>query len=268
MSAIDLPLKHPERELAGFQPIKAIKHFRHLVANKEDTEQVFHIIEALKGRKSAKQAADFVQSPEGRALLVADRDLPSMLDNHDNWAGAADDSLAQHYVRFMQREGLTAAGLVEESYKWLSKEERPNDLYEWYFERLRDTHDLFHVLSGYGRDALGELCLLGFSYAQNHNRGVQFIAYAGARQLKKDSRTSAPVFAAVREGQRLGAAAAKLAHQDVEKLMQLPLEEAREMLGIGKPELYRECLRTFEAEGLSAQDPGNISLEQPECCAA
>lgn len=269
MSAIDRPLHHPDRKLAGFQPLKAMGHFKKLIADKEDTEQVFHIIEALKGHKSAKQAADFVQSPEGQALLRADRDLPAMLDNHDNWADMAEDSVAQHYVRFMKREGLTAQGLVEESYKWLSKEDRPNDLYEWYFERLRDTHDLFHVLSGYGRDALGELCLLGFSYAQNHNRGVLFIAYAGARQLKKDSGSAAPVFAAVREGQRLGAAAAKLAHQDVEKLLSLSLEEAREQLGIGEPVLYRECLETFKAEGLSTQDPGNLpAVGQTECCAA
>ncbi|MGB7374732.1 Coq4 family protein [Pontixanthobacter sp.] len=269
MSAIDRPLHHPDRTLTGFQPVKAITHFRKLIANKEDTEQVFHIIEALKGRKSARQAARFVQSPEGQALLREDRDLPAMLDNHANWADMAEHSVAQHYVRFMKREGLTAQGLVEESYKWLSKDDRPSDLYEWYFERLRDMHDLFHVLSGYGRDALGELCLLGFSYAQNHNRGVLFIAYAGARQLKKDSGSAAPVFAAVREGQRLGAAAAKLAHQDVEQLLALPLEEAREQLGIGEPVLYRQCLETFRAEGLSTQDPGNLPAQtQQECCPA
>ncbi len=268
MTPMERPLQHPDRKLTGFQPLKAMRHFKNLVADKEDTEQVFHIIEALKGRKSARQAADFVQSKEGRALLSDDRDLPGMLDNHDNWAECTEDSVAQNYIRFMKREGLTAAGLVEESYQWLPKEERPEDLYEWYFERLRDTHDLFHVLTGYGRDALGELALLGFSYAQNHNPGVIFIAYAGAREQKKHSGSSAPIFAAVREGQRLGKAAAKLAHQDVEKLMHEPLDVARKRLNIGEPKIYRECLRIFEEEGLWIQDPSNTPSKDVGCCAA
>ena len=38
----------------------------------------------------------------------------------------------------------------------------------WMGERLRDIHDLFHVITGYGRDALGELCLLAFTNAQHY----------------------------------------------------------------------------------------------------
>jgi len=268
MSPIERPLQHSDRRHVGFQPVKAWRHFRKLTADKEDTEQVFHIIEALKSRKGAKQAADFVQSAPGRALLSDNRELVTMLDDHSNWADCAEDSVAKHYVRFMKREGLTAAGLAEESYQWLPKDHRPEDLYEWYFERLRDTHDLFHILTGYGRDGLGELSLLGFSYAQNHNPGVLFIAYAGARQMKKVSGSKAPIYAAIREGQRLGRAAAKLGHQNVEELMHEPLGAARERLGIGKPETYRECLRIFEAEGLSLQDPAAEPEKAQDCCAA
>ena len=51
MTPIERPLQHPDRKHAGFQPFKAWRHFRKLTENKEDTEQVFHIIEALKSRK-------------------------------------------------------------------------------------------------------------------------------------------------------------------------------------------------------------------------
>ena len=256
MKPIERPLQHPDRTHSGFQPFKALSHFRKLIADKEDTEQVFHIVEALKGRKTSRQAAEFVQSEEGRKLLERDFDIPARLDDHARWADCAPGSVAQKYMAFMKREGLTAQGLVEESHKWQPPEQRPQDLYEWYYDRLRDTHDLFHVLTGYGRDGLGELSLLGFSYTHNHNRGVQFIAYAGARQMKKASGSAAPIFAAIAEGKRLGREAAKLAHQDVEMLMREPLEDARKRLNIGKPEIYRECLKIFEAEGLSTQDPG------------
>ncbi|WP_427968385.1 Coq4 family protein [Altererythrobacter sp.] len=254
MAVIDRPLVHPDRKLSGFRPFKAWRHFRKLIADKEDTEQVFHIIEALKGRKSYNKALDFVKSDAGQALIQRGNDLPGMLDDHARWADLPPNSVAQNYIRFMKREGLSAAGLVEESNKFKPASERPNDQLEWYFERLRDTHDLFHVLTGYGRDALGEGCLLGFSYEQNPSPGVLFIAYAGNRELRKATKTKAPVLDALREGRRLGREAAQLAHQEVESLMHEDIDEARARLNLGRPEIYCHCLEILEAEGNSAQE--------------
>ena len=254
MALIDRPLVAPERTISGFRPRKALHHFGKLVEDKEDTEQVFHVIEALKGKKSHKQAWEFIKSNEGQRFLHDEVDIPAMLDDHDRWADLPENSVGKHYMAFMEREGLTAAGLVAESHKWAPPEARPQDLTEWYFDRLRDTHDLFHVLTGYGRDALGEACLLGFTYSQNYNRGVLFLAYAGAHQIKKVSGTKAPLFSAVREGQRNGKAALKLAHQDVEALLHEDIEDARARLNIAKPSLYRECLATLEAEGNARED--------------
>lgn len=254
MALIDRPLVAPERTISGFRPGKVLHHFSKLVEDKEDTEQVFHIIEATKGKKSHRQAWNFIKSDEGQRFLNEEVDIPAMLDDHARWADLPENSVGQKYMAFMKREGLTAAGLVAESHKWAPPESRPDDLTEWYFNRLRDTHDLFHVLTGYGRDALGEAALLGFSYNQNHNPGILFIAYAGARQIKKVSGTSAPLYSAVREGQRLGKAAAKLAHLDVEALMREDIDAARARLNIGKPEIYFECLRILEREGNLIED--------------
>ncbi|WP_252257697.1 ubiquinone biosynthesis protein COQ4 [Erythrobacter aurantius] len=256
MALIDRPLVSPDRKIAGFQPGKVLRHFAKLVEDKEDTEQVFHIIEATKGRKSHRQAWDFIRSPEGQRFLRDEVDIPAMLDDHARWADLPENSVGKHYMAFMKREGLSAAGLVAESHKWAPPESRPDDLTEWYFNRLRDTHDLFHVLTGYGRDALGEACLLGFSYSQNHNKGILFIAYAGARQIKKVTGTAAPLFSAVREGQRLGKAAAKLAHMDVEAVMREDIDAARARLGIGKPVIYRQCLAELQSEGFAEETLG------------
>lgn len=249
MSVMDRPLVAPERKVSGIQPLKALRHFGKLVEDKEDTAQVFHIIEAMKTKKGHQQAWDFIRSGEGQRFLREGVDIPGSLDDHARWADCPANSVAQKYIAFMKREGLSAQGLVDESHRWAPEDQRPHDLTEWYFNRLRDTHDLFHVLTGYGRDAIGEAALLGFSYEQNHNPGVIFIAYAGARQIKKMSGTKAPIYAAVREGQRLGKAAAKLAHQDVQALMREDIEAARARLNIGKPQTYFDCLRILEEEG-------------------
>lgn len=249
MALINLPLVAPERKVAGFQPLKVLHHFGKLVEDKEDTAQVFHIIEATKGKQSHNQAWDFVRSPEGQRFIAEETDIPAMLDDHDRWADCGPNTVAAHYIAFMKREGLSAAGLVAESHKWQAPESRHADLTEWYFNRLRDTHDLFHVLTDYGRDALGEASLLGFSYDQNHNKGILFIAYAGARQIKKTSGTKAPLYAAVKEGRRLGKAAAKIAHQDIAALMREDIGAARARMNIGTPAVYRQCLAILESEG-------------------
>lgn len=254
MALLDLPLLAPERKVSGFRPLKVLHHFGKLVDDKEDTEQVFHIIEATKGRRSHAQARDFIRSPEGQRFLADGVDIPAMLDDHARWADCAPNSVAAHYIAFMKREGLSAAGLVAESHRWAPPESLPRDQTQWYFDRLRDTHDLFHVLTGYGRDALGEVSLLGFTYEQNHNTGILFIAYAGARQIKKVSGTKAPLFAAIKEGRKLGRAAAKIAHQDIAALMREDIDEARTRLGIGKPEVYRQCLAILEGEGMMRED--------------
>lgn len=254
MALLDRPLVAADRTISGFQPRKVLHHFRKLVEDKEDTEQVFHIIEATKGKKSHEQAWEFIRSREGQRFLREETDIPAMLDDHGRWADLPENSVGRHYMAFMQREELTARGLVEESHKWAPPESRPDDLTEWYFNRLRDTHDLFHVLTTYGRDALGEAALLGFSHSQNHNGGILFIAYAGARQIKKTTRTRAPIYRAIREGQRLGKAAHKLAHLDIAALMHEDIDAARARLGVGEPVIYRQCLDILAAEGIARED--------------
>jgi ubiquinone biosynthesis protein COQ4 len=253
MTVSDLPLVAHDRKVSGFRPLKVLHHFGKLVEDKEDTEQVFHIIEATKGKRSFAQAHGFINSPEGQRMMAEGTNIPAMLDDHARWADCGPETVAAHYIAFMKREGLSAAGLVAESHKWAPPENLPQDQTQWYFDRLRDTHDLFHVLTGYGRDALGEASLLGFSYEQNHNKGILFIAYAGARQIIKVSGTKAPLYAAVKEGRALGRAAAKIAHQDIAALMREDIAAARARMNIGKTEVYRQCLAILESEGVARE---------------
>src|SRR3546814_7928268 len=52
--------------------------------------------------------------------------------------------------------------------------------------------------------ALGEQCVLGFTYGQTGNYGNFFIAYAGGYELKRGVKGDAPVMGAIRQGQRHG----------------------------------------------------------------
>ena len=130
---------------------------RNLIADKEDTEQVFHIIESLNGKATLRDFERFMASPNGPSLLAARTDLPAMLDDHDTLWALPQGTVGRTYVEFMEREGLSAAGLVAESQKFRASWDDHEDDLLWYLDRLRDVHDLFHIMTGYGRDALGGL---------------------------------------------------------------------------------------------------------------
>src|SRR3546814_13155116 len=98
--------------------------------------------------------SDLVTSDFGRKLMEREPYLPDLLDDH-RWIDELPEGTVGHaYVTFMRREGLSAAGLVAESDKM--GRQQFDDQLQWYSNRLRDTHDLFPILTGYGRAALGE----------------------------------------------------------------------------------------------------------------
>jgi len=96
--------------------------------------------------------------------MLAEPCLADILDDHDTLPRHDEGSVARAYVRFMRSEGLSAAGLVETS--TLPGRIGHADQLQWFNDRLRDTHDLAHVLTGSGRDPLGEQCLFGLTSDQ------------------------------------------------------------------------------------------------------
>jgi len=108
--------------------------------------------------------------------------------------------------------------------------------YAWFGRRNRDTHDIWHVLSGYHRDGLGEACLVAFSYAQSGGLGWALIAVGAV--LKSRQGPTHPFVRAIWQGYRRGKAAKWLAGEDYERLMSEPLDVARKRLNITPATVY------------------------------
>ncbi|WP_298912404.1 Coq4 family protein [uncultured Algimonas sp.] len=242
--AIDVP-RIPRRW------IKAMYHFRKLIADKEDTSQVFHITKALHGNDLYREFNRFLADPEGRKRFAEHRYLPPLLDDRARLRAMPAGSLAQAYCDFMDREGLTAQGLVDEYDRFMEgSQDTRSEAFRWYNNRSRDTHDMDHVLTGYGRDALGETCVLAYSYQQTSGLGIQFIAYMGALEVKRWAPRGAPVIKAIREAAARGRAARSVTYYDLLDLLPRPLEEVRDMLGVRPMEVYPEVHRRMRDAGL------------------
>lgn len=240
-----VPFIDPNRPVPKRRPIKAWRHMQKLIADKEDTEQVFHIIEALNGGSTRKDFLRFMASENGPRLLAQRAFLPDILDDHAPLKALPNGTVGRTYVEFMEREGLTAHGLVEESLSNRAAHEQYDDDLLWYANRLRDTHDMYHVLTGYGRDALGEDALLGYTHSQHGGLGVSFIAFMGNRQIAKQAPKAARVKDVLAEGRRNGKAAKRIIEQDIVSLLDQPIDAVRKRLNIAEPVLYKRALSVF-----------------------
>ncbi len=267
-SADGTVLLHPDRPQAKYRPLRAVRNFQMLMKDKEDTAAVFRIFESLPSKDFMPRIAELALSDRGAELRQTEPCLPDILDDHAVLRRTPKGSLAHAYCDFMEAEGLTAAGLVAES----DRAGRPRfpDLVEWYINRSRDTHDLFHVLTGYGRDALGEASVLLFTHGQSPSQGHLLIGYAGAANIKKMAKGSkAPVFGAVREAHRIGKGAPPLIAQPIRQLLERPIEDVRAELRIPQPQQYRECHRIWQAEGVDPHDLlASATPAEPELMAA
>ncbi len=237
------------------RPLKALHHFRKLIKNKEDTSQVFYVIDALNGDSFQKHFVEFANSEAGRKRLDEARYLPPLLDDHDWLRTLPEESLGRAYLNFMTTEGLTAQGLVDEySASGISRDYGHPEM-NIYADRLRDTHDMLHVLTGFGRDALGEASVLGFSYAQHGGPGVIFIAYGAAWEIRKTAPKNAPVLKSIHEARQIGKAAKDITYEDLIALLPRPLDEVRAYLGIDLPTQYHAVHAAMRHNGI---DPYSV----------
>ena len=217
------------RNSTRLRPLKAMRAFRVLQAT-GDTRQVFVILRAMRGKALINTFRRFAQSALGKKVLAERRDLLPALADREGLRSLPQDSLGRAYLAFMEEEQLSAEGLVQASESW-EDDPMPPDI-DLFRARMRELHDVSHVVTGYGRDPLGELCLLAFTYRQFGNLGRLLIVAMAWFQIPKPGR------AAVFEAWRNGKSCAWLGDQDWEALLARPLDEVRRSLSLSLPRRY------------------------------
>jgi ubiquinone biosynthesis protein COQ4 len=220
----------------------AFRAVRTLLADPNDTAQVFRIMAALNAGTSAKNYHRLLQTQTGGRIAFRRLELVERLTDQGFLAKFPPGTVGATYRAFLARTGYSADGLAA-----VSREvEQDRDLehpYAWFGRRERDLHDIWHVLTGYqADDPLGELCLVAFSFAQSRGLGWGFIALSGALKSLTKSNGLA-VVRAIREGYRHGRAALWLHQEDIEELFAEPLDAARARLNIAEPVAYELAQR-------------------------
>ena len=252
------PTPYAQTPVYRLQPRRALTAIKRLIANKEDTVQVFEVMRALSGQSIPKGYRRYIDSPRGGATAFARQEIAPILDDHEALRALPEGSVGRAYLAFVEGQGFTAEGLAEESRKTKDSSVDADHPYAWYARRLRDVHDLWHILTGYHRDALGEACVVAFSYAQTGSTGFALIALAGANEIGR-ALPGRPVRRAVWQAWRNGRAAAWLPAEDYPALLAEDLEAARARLRIAPPTHYL-AIPEAERDGFY-QTPGQATGE-------
>ena len=219
----------------------AFDAIRKLLANGDDTTQVFRIMRALNVGNSPMNYARLIATTEGGRLAYERTELAALFAQPGYARQFAPGTVGAAYCHFLDSTGYSADGLAEVSR--INAEEDMQHPYAWFGRRVRDTHDIWHVLTGYKADeSMGEAALVAFSYAQVGGLGWALIGTAAA--LKSIRVTGSTLFAkAVWEGYRHGRKAKWISGEDYVALLAEPLDAARARLGIATPVAYLRAQR-------------------------
>jgi ubiquinone biosynthesis protein COQ4 len=218
------------------RPLRALRLFLGILRDPDQTERVYEFFEAIGGDRGPAQFREFLAEPDGRRLLAARSSLVNALADEPRLAALAEHSLGATYLRAMRARGFEPAGLLEAREHARAGHPRDDADHEWFYERLNVMHDLWHVLTGYGTDPLGEAALLAFSQAQIPNRGFPVLLLGAVWRGPRSWTLAWPRYLvrAYRRGRR----ARLLTAAPLEEMLALPLADVRERLGVGAPSAW------------------------------
>ena len=233
----------------------ALRSLNRLLNDKEDTTAVFEIMRALNGNSTARGYQRLLTTVEGGRLAYQRQEFATKLMD-DAWLNSLPDgSVGAAYRSFIREEQLSAEGLAEISRQGINNVDEQHP-YAWFGRRTRDVHDIWHILSGYHRDALGEASLVAFSFAQTGGLGWALIGVGAAL---KSRGSEYPATRAIWQGYKRGKAAAWLLGQDYERLMAEPLDAARRRLNITPATIYNSIPARVRNGMLPAASPSASS---------
>lgn len=215
------------------RPLVALRALRNLLADPDDTHQVFIMARALEGPTLRRNYLRFCETPTGREVLDEGRDLLDLLVDEDYLASLPPASLGRVYLEFRRAHGITAEGLVEASE---TDDPLPEPEVERFRNRMRDAHDLIHVVTGYDTDLVGEAAVLAFTFAQTHNPALFLIVAAAVLRSRGDLQHARRTIV---HGLVRGRRARWLPECNWERMLERPLDAVRRDLAIDAPPDYR-----------------------------
>lgn len=200
---------------------RALRALARVMIDPDQTDQVLVFSNLANAGKRDERLHLFFADPRGQRLYAERRTLDSRTIDLDALAKLPAGTLGHAYAAFMRAHGLSP-----DVFDGRPAEVR-DDRAAYVIQRMRQTHDLWHVVTNAETDPAGEVALQAFTFAQIRAPSSAILAALGTLRSLRYTRQ---VVRDVVELYRLGRAAEPLALFPWEDHWATPLCDVRRML--------------------------------------
>jgi ubiquinone biosynthesis protein Coq4 len=205
------------------RPVRAFGSGARLLVDPSRLDDVFAFDRAMTGARALRRLAEAARrDPRGRRALVERPRL--VLPALGELAGLPSETLGRAYADYLARHRVDPAALPIEA---------ADDELAFVRAHLYETHDVWHVVTGFGTDVAGELGLQAFYRAQLPGRLAESIVIGGlVNAVLFDRSAWRPRVRAIVRGWLLGRRARALFGVRWSALWSAPLADVRATLGV------------------------------------
>jgi ubiquinone biosynthesis protein COQ4 len=203
--------------------IRGLYYMIRLGMDPNNTEMVFRLGSSVRN-PSTKRAivAELKQDPEVAAVLEAKPSIPRM--SLDLLRACPEASLGAAALEFYTTNNLDPG---------IFPDYDETDEFDYFRTRMGHTHDIRHVLTGFGTDVIGEVAVQAFDLAQiRQSLPALIMAVALAKSAIVAPESIPDVVRAITEGYAMGKRAKNLFVVDLAKYYRKPLADVRRELGM------------------------------------
>jgi len=211
--------------------------FRAVRESPDDVVLGAKVFFSLGGHDEKPTYERLMRTDDGAEMVRNRTAYPALFTDYDALRALPDGTLGREYVRQLDERGIhprelsRLTDIAYEDYEF-------SPVHAYVRDRVREAHDLYHTLTGYGVDVAGEAGVLAFTLAQTGNKGWALLVLLNTLSGVVAGRFDGLVVAI--KGYRRGRRARFLAAvQDWDRLLRTPLEDARAELAITPMDPYR-----------------------------
>ena len=211
-----------------FASLRMAIRFVDFVNNPESLSKIIGLADGIAGSPLSRQMVNYLlDNPTMDALIIEHwRPAPIALEVLETLPPS---SLGYIYSRHMRRQELSPASVIDASPITSS--------HEYIFHRVRETHDIIHVLTGFGIDAAGELGIQGFILAQIRSPLAVFFIFGGILATMKNQLPLDKLLKSLARGFELGLQAQCVIACKLEDGWDRPLVDWQQELGLSASQI-------------------------------
>ena len=211
-----------------FASLRMAIRFVDFINNPESLSKIIGLADGIAGSPLSRQMVNYLlDNPTMDALIIEHwRPAPIALEVLETLPPS---SLGYIYSRHMRRQELSPASVIDASPITSS--------HEYIFHRVRETHDIIHVLTGFGIDAAGELGIQGFILAQIRSPLALFFIFGGILATMKNQLPLDKLLKSLARGFELGLQAQCVIACKLEDGWDRPLVDWQQELGLSASQI-------------------------------